>query len=87
MQELFEDEKPDLAAQLALDTILANGKEGTLILDLVEALVRNCENRPAKIKAIVRDKLNKMAEGDFPKSRGGEISQAYLDLKKEIAKL
>ncbi|MDA3960615.1 MAG: hypothetical protein PF961_07475 [Planctomycetota bacterium] len=84
--ELYAANEADMATSLAVHTLLANAKEGSLVLPLVEVVVADCQKRPADQRNKVHAVLVGMNK-DFPKSRGDEVSQAWLALQEQLALL
>ena len=78
--ELQEAHRERDAIQVALKTLVANGKEGSLVLPLVKAVVEmaNAFARTSKDFRIevVRTALARM-EKDFPRTRGMKVAESY----------
>lgn len=69
-----------MATQLAVETLNANGAEGTLILPLVEMVVADCSQRPLRQRKAVRQALQRMVD-DFPKTRGSRPARGWSELQ------
>lgn len=81
--------EPD-ALRTALDTVVRNAKEGTLILPLVEYVVETSKSfaagTPSFRLEVVKQQLAK-AGADFPKQRGTAVSPAWEAWQKLVGRL
>lgn len=84
--ELYAAGEADRATSYAVQTLIANAEEGTLILPLVEVVVGDCSQRPPAQRARVKAMLGKVDDG-FPKMRGSTPSQAYAEFKQLLGRL
>jgi hypothetical protein len=79
--ELVAAEREPDALRTALDTVVRNASEGTLILPLVEYVVETsrsfAQTNPSFRLAMVKQQLAKVEE-TFPKARGSEVSPAWV---------
>jgi hypothetical protein len=89
-RELMEAHREPDALRVSLETVIANAKEGSLILPLVHQVVEQAKffaaSAPTFRLDVVKAALKK-AELDFPKSRGSAVSEAYLDFQKLVGSL
>jgi hypothetical protein len=88
--ELSTHGQEQLALQLAFETSLGNAKEGSLILPLIDQIVK-MSNRFSKTSKnfnldVVKDGLVKI-DAAFPQKRGNDVSQSYLEYKKMVSGL
>jgi hypothetical protein len=74
----------------ALETVVANSAEGSLILPLVTKVVEDSGRFRTTVKGFnvefVKGELAKAAK-DFPKKRGNEVSQAWTEFQRLAATL
>ena len=81
--------EPD-ALRTALDTVVRNAKEGTLIMPLVHYVVETSKafaaSTPTFRLDVVKQQLTK-AESDFPKQRGDKESPAWSAWRKLVGSL
>ena len=81
--------EPD-ALRTALDTVVRNAKEGTLIMPLVQYVVETSKTFAASTPTfrmdVVKQQLTK-AESDFPKKRGDKESPAWSTWRKLVGSL
>ena len=81
--------EPD-ALRTALDTVVRNAKEGTLIMPLVQYVVETSKTfagtTPSFRLDLVKQQLTK-AESDFPKQRGDRVSPAWEMWQKLVGSL
>jgi hypothetical protein len=85
--ELQEAHREVDAIQIALATVTANAKEGSLILPLVKQIVDIATAFAATAKnfqvAVVRSALSRV-EKDFPQTRGTTVSAAYSEFQRLV---
>lgn len=74
----------------ALETVVANATEGSLVIPLVTKVVENSSRFRSTVKGFriefVKSELTKAAK-DFPKKRGNEVSEAWTEFQRLVATL
>ncbi len=89
-RELVAVDNAQLAIQRALEAIVPNAKEGSLVLPLVELVVTTTNDQVAQQPAFPVARIRAglaQADGDFPKMRGREPSAAYTQFRALLDKL
>ena len=88
--ELVSAQQQPEALNIALQTCTDNAKEGSLILPLVEYVVKASKDfnatNPKFQLGVVKQALGKI-EKDFPQTRGSVVSAAYTEFQKIVGTL
>jgi hypothetical protein len=88
--ELVAAQQEPKALERALQCVVANAAEGTLVLPLVEYVVETSRayaaSNPKFNVAFLRTQMDKAA-AIFPKQRGSTVSQAWTEFQQLVAKL
>jgi hypothetical protein len=88
--ELLEVDNHAEAFARAVDTIVANAKEGALILPLLAYVVESAERYRKTNPRFRIDTLKAAltrAEADFPQMRAGQASEAYTEFRALVSRL
>lgn len=90
LDELAKRGKAKEVIQLAFEAVGPNIQEGTLVMPLVEQVVKLSKEFTANDKTfklqVVKDSLAKYAN-DFPKKRGDKVSPAWVEFEKLMKSL
>ena len=85
-QELYHQDQLDVATNLAVNTLVEQADEGSLILPLLSVLIDDAIQRPASQRRRICSYLAKM-EAKFPMKRGSKVSKAWQEMNALMVKI